>query len=396
MIKWPAARWSSAIALTAIATVQSLLGQTRASTPVQAAPPGWSEAAQTMRALTLDGKDREVVAIAEKWVARYPEFAEAHLRLGGASESLARQLAGSRTPEAMANRTKLFETAAAHLRRGFDLGGGAYPDATIRAVIDIYGAIGLNRPDEQEKVVREAVARFPAQPISHAEMITLLLTKGAAPAIVDKALLAARASLPKTADARFEMASLLAFKAAGRDRLVNLTLAPAARAAMARIAMSLLDDVLTLSAGHKGALEEKARLVRLQTEPAAASRLPAADETGVEGVLRAIASGQATYSAVCAFGFYASTLEALAKPASGEKQGFILASDVPPDRSRVLEKYGYRVEMTAPPSRRSPASCNGEPAGRSSETWSATARPMPGYSGKSYRITTEGVLTEIK
>lgn len=32
----------------------------------------------------------------------------------------------------------------------------------------------------------------------------------------------------------------------------------------------------------------------------------------------------------------------------------------------------------------------------SAKTWSATARPMPGYRGTSYRIDAEGVLTEIK
>jgi hypothetical protein len=36
------------------------------------------------------------------------------------------------------------------------------------------------------------------------------------------------------------------------------------------------------------------------------------------------------------------------------------------------------------------------PAGGSAKTWSATARPMPGYRGKSYKIEAEGVLTEIQ
>lgn len=126
------------------------------------------------------------------------------------------------------------------------------------------------------------------------------------------------------------------------------------------------------------------------------AQLLPANEDGVKSTLRALASGQITYSAVCAFGFFAPSLEALAKPASGSKSGFILSTDVPAKGAKALEKWHYRIEMTAVPDPKSPASCNGVPAGGSAKTWSATARPMPGYRGTSYRINEEGVLTEIK
>lgn len=121
-----------------------------------------------------------------------------------------------------------------------------------------------------------------------------------------------------------------------------------------------------------------------------------ADEAGVVSTLRGIVSGQLTYGAVCGDFFYAPTFAALARPQPGQKDGFILPSDVPPKGAAVLEKHHYRIEMTAKPSAKSPASCNGVPAGGSAETFFLTARPMQGYSGTAFRIDAEGKLTEIK
>lgn len=126
------------------------------------------------------------------------------------------------------------------------------------------------------------------------------------------------------------------------------------------------------------------------------AQLLPADENGVRSTLRAIASGQFAYSAACAPGFFAPSFEALARPEPGMKQGFILSSDAPARGAKFLQKWQYRIEMTAPPDSNSPASCNGVPARRSAKTWSATARPMPGFSGKSYRINQDGELSEIQ
>lgn len=133
----------------------------------------------------------------------------------------------------------------------------------------------------------------------------------------------------------------------------------------------------------------------LMATTASAQLLPA-DENGVRSTLRGIASGQITYSAVCASGFFAPSLDALSRPEPGKKEGFILASDVPAKGAQFLEKWHYRIELTAPADSKSPASCNGVPAGRSAKTWSATARPMPGFRGKSYRIDADGELSEIR
>jgi hypothetical protein len=130
--------------------------------------------------------------------------------------------------------------------------------------------------------------------------------------------------------------------------------------------------------------------------PTASAQLLSANEAGATGTLRSIVSGQLAFSAVCGNFFYAPSLAALARPAPGSPTGFILDTDVPPKGATVLEKYRYRIEMTAKPSPDSPASCNGIAAGGLAQTFLVTARPMPGYSGKSLQIDHEGKLTEIK
>jgi hypothetical protein len=391
------------IVLLGIVTIQASSAGTTPRAAVQSAPApvqvpaGWTEAHKTMLSLLGDGKCPEAIVIGEQWVAKHPSFAEAQLALGGAYDNVASGFCG-RPRETGPNSTKQFEKAAVHLRRGFELGGGESPWIAIRTLIDVYGLLGLNRPDEQEKVAREAVVRYPAEPLAYAELISSLLRRGAE-AEAAKAVAAAKATLPKTAAPRLDMARTLAFRATGQDLSFKLSFSREARMTMARIALEMLDDVLAISPGHKQALREKAELIRAQAElpnepPLSASR-PPADELGVRGTLRAILSAQISYSTMCGAGFYAPTLAALAKPRAGEKFGFFSSSDVPPGGAKILEKHRYAIEMTAPPSPKSPAGCNGVPAGQSAETWSATARPLPGYSGKSYRIDGE-TLTEIK
>jgi hypothetical protein len=382
------------ILLLAIGTIQAPSART--------APAGWRQAADTMSTLLRDGKCPEAIAIGEQWVAKHPAFADAHVMLGAAHENIARgfcaNASGAPRPD-RAERTKQFETAATHLRHGFELGGGESPFVAIRALVDIYGFIALDRPGEQEKIAREAVVRYPAEPVAHVELISALLRRDAEPDAA-KAATAARAALPKTAGPRFEMANSLAFRATGTDPVSKLTFTRESRAAMGRIALGMLDDVLAINPTHKEAQRAKAELLQAQkelpNEPPLSAARPPADEPGVRSTLRAIMSAQVTYSAVCGGGFYAPTLAALAKPRTGEQFGFLSSSDVPPGGAKFLEKNRYAIEMTAPPSPKSPAGCNGVPAGQSAQAWSATARPLPGYSGKSYKIDAEGALTEIK
>lgn len=254
------------VTLMVLLAIVPILPAAAAQAAAQASPPGWTEAARSLSALLMDGKCPEAIALAEQWVAKHPTFAEAHLRLGSAHENIARGFCGGGSrPAPGAARTKQFETAATHFRRAFELGGGESPWITIRVLVDAYAIGALDRPDEQEKIAREAVGRYPAEPLSHAELIMALLRRGA-DADAAKALAAARAALPKTAEPRFDLAHHLAFHAAGRDRVTTATMTVESRAAMGRLALGLFDDVLAISPEHKKTRSEKTDLERALAE----------------------------------------------------------------------------------------------------------------------------------
>jgi len=177
-------------------------GDSRAAT--QTPPPGWSETLRSTLDMTLAGKHDEVIAVYEKWVATYPNFGDAHSMLCGAYEAKARDLMVKRVPDAGSLALKLLDQAAVHARRAFELGND--PRTAIRALIDIYGPLSLNRPAEQERAIREAVTRYPAEPLAHSEFISLLISKGEK---IDPALQAARTAIPNVARARMEYADLL-------------------------------------------------------------------------------------------------------------------------------------------------------------------------------------------
>lgn len=211
-------------------------------------PPDWEQTKEQMRELTLAGEDTKVIAIAERIVAAHPRFADGHARLGGAHENLARSL--TRTDPARAG--KHFELAAAHLRHAFDLGGGEYRDATIRGLIDLY-EYALTDSTKWRATVREALARYPAEPAAHWYGIQLVLLDGGLNDL-EVSFRNARAALPSAADPRLEYASLLV-GLAERNRQ------PAARAALAREALAVADAVVKKNPADR-IVREKADAIR--------------------------------------------------------------------------------------------------------------------------------------
>lgn len=203
-----------ALAIMTAATVgQAMATQRGESRATPKTPPaGWREAIRSTLDMTLAGKHDEVIAIYEKWVAKYPDFGDAHSMLCGAYEAKARDLLSKRVPDAGFLALNLLEKGAVHARRAFELGDD--PRTAMRGLIDIYGPLGLDRPDEQERVIREAVKRYPAEPLAHGEFISLLMNKGDS---IDTALTAARSAIPNVAEARLEYAELL-LKQAQRAR----------------------------------------------------------------------------------------------------------------------------------------------------------------------------------
>lgn len=233
--------------------------QTRQAGAAESTPPGWREAKSQALDLVLKGKEQEVIALYEKWVARYPKFAEAEFMLGAAHESAARATFGSRAPDARALREKYYEAAILHMRRGLELAGPRAPFDWMRGFIDIHGVVGVNRPAEYERLVREAAARYPADPYAQAYLLALLAQQGQP---IDAAAAAARAAIPRTADARVALAGSLAEFVADFARGIP---APAsASPVLLAEASALVDEALKLKPGDDSALRTRARIEQLR------------------------------------------------------------------------------------------------------------------------------------
>jgi hypothetical protein len=359
-------------------------GRPQPSRP-QTPPPGWSETKKKALDLMMAGKDLAAIAVFEKWVAVHPAFGEGYFWLGAAHEGVGRATFTSRAPDAQTTRTTHFEAAALHMRRGLELAGPDTSFMELRSLIDLHGVIGLNRPAEYERLVREAVARHPAEPLAHAYLLQVLATRGEP---IEAAARAARAAMPTGPDARVALAGSLVAKVRDLGRLT-----PALGPALLPEASRLVEEALTLKPGDAHALRVRGDIEALR---ALVPGRPVADEVGLSGAMRAVRIAQAVYSSSCGQGHYAPTLAALARPAPGDKRGFLPGDLVPAAGGTVVEKYGYRIEMIAVTAPKSPASCNGVPAGGSADRFSVVARPKEGFQGRAFRIDAEGDLTAIK
>lgn len=202
--------------------------------------------------LAIDGKDEEVVAIYEGYVAKYPRFAEGHGMLGGAHEALARRPG---TPPAV--RVAQLEIAAKHMERAFELWGDEGAWVPIRSLVDIYGAppFGLDRPDRRRAVVAEAARRFPAEPQTHVERARLLIEDSKTNEL-EAALRAASAAVPNMPASRAELADGLWGLAPGAPTDAAMLLASESLAA--------IDEAVKAHPDSIRALEAKARLCRDQ------------------------------------------------------------------------------------------------------------------------------------
>lgn len=230
-------------------------------------PAGWDTVVERDTALGMDGKHTERIAILEGWVKRFPDFADAHLRLGGAYESLGRELISSPTKPDTAGGLRQFDRALAQFRRGLDLGGGTTRDITIRAMVDLL--VLLRRPDDRAAFVRDMVKRFPDEPRAHVELMRWHLESGR-PGEAESAFVAGRKTVPRTDEALNALAEGIwpDIKAlpdsAEQDRLSRLT-------------GSVLDETLKINPRYTYALMLKEELLRDQAgrakDPARAKAL---------------------------------------------------------------------------------------------------------------------------
>ena len=225
--------------------------------PASAAPPpGWESIVSRTTDLMIAGKDAEVIAIYEGWVAKHPTFADAHLMLGGAHESLAKKIRLGDAPGGAAAAIKHWETAAAQFRKALDLKGPRADFFEYRILIDVYGVLGLDRPDGYDKLVREGVKRYPSEPMAHSYMLTLLASRKEP---LETAARAARAAIGRGADPLANLAAGLTYAARDFGRLYGESYS----VPLLREASALLDEALKLDPAHAYAAKTKALVVEL-------------------------------------------------------------------------------------------------------------------------------------
>lgn len=370
--------------LPTVAAACALVVTTALPAAAQSAPPAdWPATERKVRDLVYADRHKEAIALVEPVVNAHPRFADAHVWLGTAYESMGRaQAAGN----PMAALTTL-DTAVGHFQRAFDLGGGAMPELTVPALVDLLTL--LRKDKERRAAIATGVARFPALPVVHRYAVALALEDGADLAPV---LRTARAGIPATDTAgRLDYAESLAL-------LVDKAPAAAQPALVAEV-QALSEAVLKARPGDRRVADDVQRVkgqLAVATTPVDRSRGPAANEAGVQGALRAIVSAQAVYSASCGAGFYAATLEALGRAPADGSTPYLPPDLVPPAGGRVLERYGYVIELTAVPDKGAPRSCHGAAAGMSSRSFVVIARPMAGRSGRTFRIDQDGAMTAIR
>jgi len=119
------------------------------------------------------------------------------------------------------------------------------------------------------------------------------------------------------------------------------------------------------------------------------------NEASAIGSLRAINSGQASYSSSCAAGGYAVKLEDLVLPPTGSSQGFIS----PDLKSNGVTKSGYTVTLakdagaTVKDIGTPGDTCNGSAGTPASSYWAGADPVTPGGTGTRYFATdTRGTL----
>jgi type IV pilus assembly protein PilA len=114
-----------------------------------------------------------------------------------------------------------------------------------------------------------------------------------------------------------------------------------------------------------------------------------ADEASAIGSLRAVNSGQTTYSATCAAGHFAPTLLELGRPPqAGGGVGFV-SSDIGSAVTVVKSRYTFRMSGTA--NANAPAACTGLAVGLAARGYEATATAS-GAADRHFAVNTSGTV----
>ena len=119
------------------------------------------------------------------------------------------------------------------------------------------------------------------------------------------------------------------------------------------------------------------------------SKMAANEAASIAG-LRAINSAQSTYSASCAFGFYAPGLSVLGTaPANGTA---FISPDLGVADTVARTGYEFTIGSTTGVAPAAPATCNGVAAGAALQAYWATATPVPGGGNRAFGTNVTGTV----
>jgi type IV pilus assembly protein PilA len=115
------------------------------------------------------------------------------------------------------------------------------------------------------------------------------------------------------------------------------------------------------------------------------------NEASAIGSLRAINSGQSTYSASCGSGFYAPSLLILGTaPTIGGGGNAFISPDL--GHAAPVQKSGYTIQMEGTAAAASPDSCNGVAAAAGVQSYKGGADPVAGGGTRFFATNTSSTI----
>ena len=234
----------------------------------------WYDAQRQAYTTGPDGKDREDVAVYERFLAKHPDYGPALLSIARYHQQAAATITDP-SPKSVATRTRHLETASARFKRASEVATeNTDSEMALSGLLQTLSPSNLNRPAEAAAIARSAVKAHPASPGLAMQLLeTIVPTPRAADAAT---LRAAREALPATPEARFGLGVHLFNldhehrKTQPRDstRLL-LTEAAAAFDAALKLRPQYIDAL------QYKAVVLKAQATRLETDPARIKALDA-------------------------------------------------------------------------------------------------------------------------
>lgn len=110
------------------------------------------------------------------------------------------------------------------------------------------------------------------------------------------------------------------------------------------------------------------------------------------GALRSVHSAELIFALTCGSGFYAPNLTALGQVPPGlNREAFISPSL---SGGNTVTRMGYSIKIDADVYPGSPSSCNGIPAGGTSQTYRATANPVEADNARFFGTNVIGTIYE--